>query len=134
MVRSKKKRTNLHLTASTHLYVSEIYGDIYGAYENFKKCQGLDRQRKTITTANAFTSEICEHAKCLFISKGQTQAEDLKYHTALRIHTAFCWVMSGRCFAGRQPQYNTLSLPVNDVYVTCGSERTRCILLHIRLP
>jgi len=57
------------------------------------------RATKTITTINAITSEICEHAKYLFISKGETQAEDLKCHTALKIHTAFCWVMSGRCFA-----------------------------------
>jgi len=97
----KKKRQNLYLTASTHLYLSEIYRnkDQYtsnGAYENFKKCQGLERQRKTMTTASAVTSEICEHAKCLFKSKGETQVEDLKYCTALKIHTAFCWVMSGR--------------------------------------
>ena len=49
-----------------------------------------------MTTASAFTSEICEYAKCLFISKGETQVEDLKCHTALKIHTAFCCVMSGR--------------------------------------
>jgi len=54
------------------------------------------RETKKITTANAFTSEICKHAKCLFISKGETQVEDLKYHTTLKIHTAFYWVMSGR--------------------------------------